>query len=235
MKNSKSFYEGSYLESLFDKISKYGELIKNKSLFTDQVFHLVTDNKDEKKQIIFKNDNEVLVITNNGITYKGNWEYLPEYQGITIEFNNSIITYEHSFLNEIIFALKLANSNKIDLYINEARFEKLNKNLLNQTDVQEYLDSLDPSKKNTDENTIITYEDDANKDDYQKDLDSLDPSKKNTDEKTIITYEDYDYEKELDKKKKDDKEYYKRLDRIAVTTIIIIACVCLVAWLLNNN
>ena len=225
MKNSKSLYEGSYFESLFEKISQYGNSIKNKSLFTDQVFHLLTDNKDDKKQIIFKNNKDVLVITNNGITYRGNWEYLPEYKGITIEFNNSITTYEHSFLNEVIFALKLANSNKIDIYINEVRFKKLNKNLLNQTDVYEYLDSLDPSSsQKTDEKIITIYKNYPNKNDYQKDLDSLDPSNKNT-----STYEnfpsEYDYQKDLEKRNSPSKDYYKIVDRKVLIMMIIIIIV----------
>ena len=167
--NFKSIFEGSYIESLFEKIYYSGKSIKNKSIFTDQVFHLYTDKKDEKKQIIFKPNYDVLVVTKNGKTYKGIWDYLPEYQGITIEFNNNITTYEHSFLNETIFALKLANSNKIDLYINEVRFKKLVNKVLNQASLKEYLDSLNSLAKNTSDVYLDTQEQLPNENDSSDD------------------------------------------------------------------
>ena len=135
-------YEDSFLESVFEKLVNKSKSIKNKSLFTDQVLHLFTDNKDEQKQMIFKSNNDLLVITKNGNTFKGKWSYLPEYLGIIIEFKDEITTYKHSFLNEIIFALKPANSNDISLYVNETRFKKEVNKKLNEDNLREYLEKL---------------------------------------------------------------------------------------------
>ena len=135
-------YENSFLESVFEKLVNKSKSIKNKSLFTDQVLHLFTNNIDEQKQMIFKSNNDLLVITQNGNTFKGKWSYLPEYLGITIEFKDEITTYKHSFLNDIIFALKPANSNNICLYINEGRFIKEVNKKLNEENLRDYLENL---------------------------------------------------------------------------------------------
>lgn len=135
-------YENSFLETVFEKLSNKSKSIKNKSLFTDQVFHLFTDKIEEQKQMIFKSNNDLLVITQNGNTLKGKWSYLPEYLGIVIEFKDEITTYKHSFLNEIIFALKPANSNHISLYVNESRFKKEVNKKLNEDNLKEYLENL---------------------------------------------------------------------------------------------
>ena len=69
-------YENSFLESVFEKLVYKSKSIKNKSLFTDQVLHLFTNKIDEQKQMIFKSNNDLLVITQNGNTFKGKWSYL---------------------------------------------------------------------------------------------------------------------------------------------------------------
>ena len=84
--------ETKFLQSILEKLKFSSESIKNKSLFTNQVFHFYTNNANERKQIIFNSDNTLFVISNNGKTYKGEWEYLPEYSGIIINFNNEIKT-----------------------------------------------------------------------------------------------------------------------------------------------
>ena len=151
-------YEDSFLESVFEKLVNKSKSIKNKSLFTDQVLHLFTDNKDEQKQMIFKSNNDLLVITKNGNTFKGKWSYLPEYLGIIIEFKDEITTYKHSFLNEIIFALKPANSNDISLYVNETRFKKEVNKKLNEDNLREYLENLNNESQIID--SVDPYEDD---------------------------------------------------------------------------
>lgn len=154
-------YENSFLESVFEKLVNKGNSIKNKSLFTDQVLHLFTDNIDEQKQMIFKSNNDLLVITQNGNTFKGKWSYLPEYLGITIEFKDEITTYKHSFLNEIIFALKPANSNDISLYINEGRFKREINKKLNEENIREYLENLNDTS------------DTENKEEYESELEII--------------------------------------------------------------
>ena len=153
-------YENSFLESVFEKLVNKGNSIKNKSLFTDQVLHLFTDNIDEQKQMIFKSNNDLLVITKNGNTFKGKWSYLPEYLGIIIEFKDEITTYKHSFLNDIIFALKPANSNDISLYVNETRFKKEVNKKLNEDNLRKYLENLNNESQIDDSG-------DSNEDDYE--------------------------------------------------------------------
>lgn len=134
--------ETSFFDSLIEKIKLSSQSIKNKSLFTDQVFHLFTTKEDDKRQIILKSNNDLIVITNDGKTFKGKWEYLPEFLGIIIEFENITTTYKHSFLNGVIFALKLANSDKIDIYVNESNFVNETNKEVNFNNIEEYLYSL---------------------------------------------------------------------------------------------
>jgi hypothetical protein len=152
-------YENSFLETVFEKLSNKSKSIKNKSLFTDQVFHLFTDKIEEQKQMIFKSNNDLLVITQNGNTLKGKWSYLPEYLGIIIEFKEEITTYKHSFLNDIIFALKRANSNDISIYVNEVRFRKEMKKKLSKENLSKYLENLNNDSNTKDSNTDSENED----------------------------------------------------------------------------
>ena len=109
--------------------------------------------------MIFKSNNDLLVITQNGNTFKGKWSYLPEYLGIIIEFKDEITTYKHSFLNDIIFVLKPANSNDISLYVNEARFKKEVNKKLNEDNLRKYIESLNNESQKNDSKKI-TYGDD---------------------------------------------------------------------------
>tara|TARA_B100000767_G_scaffold189666_1_gene176952 strand:- start:42 stop:680 length:639 start_codon:yes stop_codon:yes gene_type:complete len=134
--------ESTFLQNILEKLKFSSKSIKNKSLFTNQVFHFYTNNADERKQVIFNTDNTLFVISNDGKTYKGEWKYLPEYSGIIVNFNNEITTYKHSFLNRSIFLLNLANSNQIDIYVNEQRFLDEIDTIINEKTIKKYLEHL---------------------------------------------------------------------------------------------
>lgn len=107
-----------YLTDIIYKIQSFSKKLDNETLLCDQNWVLLDLNSEIKEVWIFRANNTLLV-SKNGITNKGKWEFVSK-QNILIEQSEMNFLMKHGFLDETILALKLDGSDSYAFFINES-------------------------------------------------------------------------------------------------------------------
>lgn len=112
----------TFFLDLIPKIQRYSEKLDNITVLTNK--HWVLLNEESQKTVyIFRELNNQLLISKNGIIEKANWEYLGN-NSLLIDQTNGSYLFKHGFIDDSILALKIDGSDEYALLINEQKFEK---------------------------------------------------------------------------------------------------------------
>lgn len=139
----------SYILDIIPKIQRYSQKLDNLSILLNKHWVLLDEESPNKSVFIFREKNNQLLISINGIIKKGNWEYLGN-NSLLIDQPNGSLLYKHGFIDDCILALKVDGKEEYALFVNEQWFEKQLKSLNN---ILAYLDEKYVEQK---EQQIIT-------------------------------------------------------------------------------
>lgn len=107
----------SYILDIIPKIQSYSKQLDDLSLLTNQHWVLFESIGSSKITYIFKTDGQLL-LSRNGKVSKGRWEYLSN-NSILIDIDNESLLYKQGFFDKDVLALKIDNSDKYSLLLNE--------------------------------------------------------------------------------------------------------------------
>lgn len=148
----------TYIADIIPKIQKFSQKLDDLTKLTNQHWVSLSEIKETKSVYIFRNNNQLL-ISNNGIIEKGQWDYLGN-QSLLIETSHGSFLFKQGFFDQNVMALRLDSTNNYAFFVNESKYEN---ELNNIEDIlsflsKEYLkDNKSPiKKKNKEKNSIST-------------------------------------------------------------------------------
>jgi hypothetical protein len=140
----------TYIADIIPSIKRFSDTLDNLSKLSDQHWVSLGDINEVKKVYIFRKNNELL-ISNNGVVEKCNWEFLGN-QSILIDTKEGSFMLKHGFFDDNIIALKLDNTDSYTFFVNETKYD----NELNTiNDVIHFLTKKYLSKKKDNKDTEI--------------------------------------------------------------------------------
>lgn len=98
------------LGDIFPKLQRYSQKLDNLTLLTNQHWVSIDNILANKIVYIFRNNNELLVLT-NGKVEKAKWEYIGN-KSLLIDKANESYLFKHGFFDENILALKVDSSDE---------------------------------------------------------------------------------------------------------------------------
>lgn len=110
----------TYIADIIPKIQRFSQKLDDLTRLTNQHWVSLGDINQSKRVYIFRNNNQ-LIISDNGIVEKGNWEYLGN-QSILMETKERSYLLKHGFFDENVIALKLDSTNNYAFFINETKY-----------------------------------------------------------------------------------------------------------------
>jgi hypothetical protein len=113
----------TYILDIIPKIQKFSQRLDDLTVLLDKHWVFLDEENLSKSVFIFRKKNNQLLISENGVIEKGNWEYLGN-NSILIERNNGTFLYRHGFIDEYVLALKIDEKDEYVLLINDEWFEK---------------------------------------------------------------------------------------------------------------
>lgn len=112
----------TYLLDLIPKLRKYSKQLDDTTILTNK--HWVLLGEDGNKTVyIFRKINNQLLISQNGLIEKANWEHIGN-GSIMIDLKGNSYLFKHGFIDDAVLALKLDGTNEYALFINEIVYEK---------------------------------------------------------------------------------------------------------------
>ncbi|MBU3676574.1 MAG: hypothetical protein FGM54_05245 [Chitinophagaceae bacterium] len=115
----------TYLASIIPSIKQYSERLDDLTKLVNHHWVAYDEENESKKVYIFR-ENKQLLISVNGVVEIGSWDYLGN-QSLLIQNNEGNFLLKHEFVDDVIIALKLDNTNRYAFFINENKFDdKLN-------------------------------------------------------------------------------------------------------------
>lgn len=124
----------TYISDLIPKIQRFSKRLDDLTKLTNQNWVSVGDIGENKKVFIFRQGGHLLV-SENGIVNKGNWEFLRN-DSIIIDSRNVTYLFKHGFFDENVLALKLDGTETYAFFANES---KHNAELNNVNDITTFL------------------------------------------------------------------------------------------------
>jgi len=110
----------TYISNIIPKIQKYSKKLDDLTNLKNQNWVLIDEQNNVKNVFIFRDNNQVLV-SRNGKVSKEKWEYIGE-NTLLIDFDGQSYLFNHGFLDENIFALKMDSTSKYLFFINESKY-----------------------------------------------------------------------------------------------------------------
>jgi hypothetical protein len=111
----------TYISNIIPKIQRFSKKLDDLTLLKNQNWVLINEKENTKNVFIFRDNNQVL-IAKNGKVKKENWEYIGT-NNLLIEINNESYLFNHGFLDENIFALKMDSTSEYLFFVNESKYE----------------------------------------------------------------------------------------------------------------
>lgn len=128
-----------YLQDIVNRLTQVSEKLDNTTLFIDKPWVLIDSNSDYHKYIFRRNGE--LVMSLNGHSQVGKWEYLPVAKSILIDRIKDKILLNQFFFDSAVMVLKFDGSNN-------QLFVLANETIIPDLDVKRYLQSLTYKKFN---------------------------------------------------------------------------------------
>ena len=137
----------TFILDIIPKIQKFSKKLDNLSVLTNKHWIYLNEESESKITYIFREKENQLLISENGIIEKANWEYLGN-NSLLIDTKNGSFLYKHGFIDDKILALKIDGKEEYAILINEEIF---NNNLRTITTFENFLETnyreeLKPSK-----------------------------------------------------------------------------------------
>jgi hypothetical protein len=144
------------LSGFVERLKRYSNRLDNYALLTEQPWITQTDDDNERFVMIFRQKENELLISVNGMIEKGKWDYIPSMNSLVIERKSGITLYKQGFFDDSVMILKVDGIEKYQLFVNENKIDSTIEKLLEQTE-NKYLKKNEPlfEKKNTDNRIII--------------------------------------------------------------------------------
>lgn len=112
----------TFFTDIIPKIQRYSQKLEDLTKLTNQHWVSINDINRSKRVFIFRQNNQLL-ISENGVVERGNWEYLGN-QSLLIETNQKSYLLKHGFFDENIIALKLDSTENYAFFVNETRYDQ---------------------------------------------------------------------------------------------------------------
>lgn len=109
----------TYNSEIIPKLLRFSKRFDDLSKLTNQNWVSIGDIGENKKVFIFREGGQLLV-SENGIVSKGQWEYL-ENDSMLIDSRNVTYLFKHGFFDENIIALKLDGTETYAFFANESK------------------------------------------------------------------------------------------------------------------
>jgi hypothetical protein len=110
----------TFIADIIPKIQRYSQKLDDLTRLTNQHWVSLGDINQTKRVFIFRANNQLL-ISDNGIVEKGNWEYLGN-QSLLLETKAESYLLKHGFFDENVIALKLDSTDSYAFFVNETRY-----------------------------------------------------------------------------------------------------------------
>ena len=110
----------TYFSDIIPRITRFSKKIDTLTKLKNQKWVLINELNTTKKVFIFR-DNNQLLISKNGKVKRENWEFLGE-NNLLIDIDGQSYLFQHGFLDENIFALKMDSNNNYAFLINESKY-----------------------------------------------------------------------------------------------------------------
>ena len=137
----------TYFLNIIPSLARFSKKLDDITLLTSKHWVILNETTQSKSTYIFRNNKE-LIVSENGIVVHGTWDYLG-FNKILLRFNDNSFMFQHGFLEDDIFALKLDGMNKYAIFINEGRSDL---NTLSRIDShlnRKYLSAIEVTEKDT--------------------------------------------------------------------------------------
>lgn len=146
----------TYLLDIIPKIQRFSQKLNDLTVLLNKHWVILDEESMNKTVFIFREKNNQLLISNNGIIEKGTWDYLGN-NSLLIDRESGSYLFKHGFIDENVLALKVDGKEEYALLVNEQWFEKQIKslesilNFLNEKYLQRpsFVDSKSPTSSNT--------------------------------------------------------------------------------------
>ena len=129
----------THLKSLVENLKHFSKKLDNHTLLTEQPWITRTDNEGDRFVIIFRKQNNELLISTNGRVEKGKWEYIPSMNSLIVERNSGTTLYNQGFFDDSVMILKVDGTDDYQLFVNENKIEGTIEKLLEKIE-SKYLD-----------------------------------------------------------------------------------------------
>jgi len=113
----------TYILDIIPKIQRFSQKLNDITILQNKHWVILSEESLDKVVFIFREKNNQLLISNNGIIEKGTWDYIGN-NSIMIDRNSGTYLFKHGFIDECILALKVDGKEEYALLVNEERFEK---------------------------------------------------------------------------------------------------------------
>ena len=118
----------TYILDIIPRIQKFSQKLDNLTILLNKHWVILDEESSRKSVLIFREKDNQLLISNDGIIEKGNWEYLGN-NSLLIDRNDGSYLFKHGFIDDYILALKVDGKEEYALLVNEQWFGKQLKNL----------------------------------------------------------------------------------------------------------
>jgi len=111
----------TFLQEIIPKIKQYSKKLDNLSILTDKNWICLDELLNTKSTVIFRS-NRQLIISQNGIVEKGEWDYINN-SSLLLETKTISFLLKFEFIDEYFIALKRDSSDNFLVFINESKFD----------------------------------------------------------------------------------------------------------------
>ena len=135
----------TFILDIIPKIQKFSKKLDNVTVLTNKHWVYLNEESESKIIYIFREKENQLLISENGIIEKANWEYLGN-NSLLIDRKNGSFLFRHGFVDDKILALKIDGKEEYAILINDEVFNDKLKSISNFQNFLEinYNDQLFP-------------------------------------------------------------------------------------------
>ena len=109
----------TFLYSIPNKIQAFSKKLDVKAALCGKSWEVFND--EGVKQLFIFNEDETILITNNGKVFNASWKYIPQNSSILIKTDDDTIMFRPAFFNNDVFALQQDGVERYLLLINEEK------------------------------------------------------------------------------------------------------------------
>ena len=112
----------TFILDIIPKIQKFSKKLDSISVLTNKHWIYLNEESESRITYIFREKENQLLISENGIIEKANWEYLGN-NSLIIDTKSGSYLYKHGFVDDKILALKIDGKEEYAILVNEEIFE----------------------------------------------------------------------------------------------------------------